>query len=433
VQLSLRSIGALLCIASSAGVALAGPPGSYCPCPTPGTGNVAPWQLGTPVPQGADGSGAGTGPGAIGNGPSTDAFAQAPPAGGETAASAVPNMIGDLFGGVRAYTPIIANIANANGVIQPTQISRSAAVPQGIIPGVTSFTVDLFVNGTRIPAGQTLSGAQVAALQANSRLPAGGSSILPLLKIVENESPAPQDRIYTSYNYYNDVDRRLNPAPSQENVHRELVGFEKTFLNGDASIGFRLPFYELYGDDIGNRAVVGDLNIIFKYAAYNNRETGNIASVGLVVTAPTGADLQPAGIGAPNIHPTLFQPYVSGIYKLSKELYIQGFSSIDVPTDDRDVTLLSNDIGVGYFLYRDCSGDRLITAVVPTVELHVNTPLNHRGALSEPVGASDLVDMTFGASFGIGRDSYLTLAAGLPLTGPQPFSIEAQVLFNWRF
>ena len=94
---------------------------------------------------------------------------------------------------------------------------------------------------------------------------------------------------------------------------------------------------------------------------------------------------------------------------------------------------LFNDLGVGYFLYRDqaCSG--WITSVAPTLEVHVNTPLNHRGMNSQPIGADDIVDFTFGARFGIGARSDLGAAASIPVTGPKPFDVEALVQFNYRF
>jgi hypothetical protein len=368
-------------------------------------------------------------PGGAGQMPGTEAFAQAPPSGGEAAQSAIPNMIGDLFGGRRAYTPVVATIPGGG---QPLTIPRAGPVPQNIVAG-TTFSVDVFVNGVRVPAGQPLPAALVSGLLANARIPAGGASVLPLLKIVENESAAPQDRWYTTYNYYNDVDRRLNPAPAQENVHREIFGFEKTFLDGNASIGLRLPFYQEYGDDVGNRGLVGDLSVILKYAFLYNRECGNVLSGGLVVTAPTGADFQPSGFGAPVIHDTLLQPYVSGIYCFNRDFYAQAFSSVVVPTDSRDATLLDNDLGVGYFAYRNCGSGRWLTAVVPTVEVHVTTPLNHRGALTEPVGVSDLVDITLGTTLEFSSRAALTIGAAIPVVGPRPFDFEAEVQFNWRF
>lgn len=56
------------------------------------------------------------------------------------------------------------------------------------------------------------------------------------LKIAENESPLPQDRVFLTYNYYSEV--------LDSDFHRETLGFEKTFLGGEASIGLRVPAFE---------------------------------------------------------------------------------------------------------------------------------------------------------------------------------------------
>ena len=62
----------------------------------------------------------------------------------------------------------------------------------------------------------------------------------------------------------------------------------------------------------------------------------------------------------------------------------------------------------------------------PTVEVHINTPLNHRGALdaSDPFGSPDMVAFTFGTTFGIGSRSSLALGYVRPVTGPRPFDYE---------
>ena len=55
---------------------------------------------------------------------------------------------------------------------------------------------------------------------------------------------------------------------------------------------------------------------------------------------------------APNIHPTIVQPFVGGLYHLGDKLFAQGFSALAVPTDSRDVLLLFNDAALGYSLYQ---------------------------------------------------------------------------------
>ena len=80
-------------------------------------------------------------------------------------------------------------------------------------------------------------------------------------------------------------------------------------------------------------------------------------------------------------------------------------------TDPHDVTLLYNDIGVGYFVYRDADPDALVSSVAPTFETHVNVPLNHRGAFrfNDPAGTADVVDLTYGVNVLFRRRTLLPL------------------------
>ena len=82
-------------------------------------------------------------------------------------------------------------------------------------------------------------------------------------------------------------------------------------------------------------------------------------------------------------------------------MYVQGFAGVNVPTDSRVVTMLYNDVGIGYFLHRAEDPDAWLTSVVPSMEVHVNTPLNHRGGFSDvgdPGATIDAVNLTFGLS-----------------------------------
>jgi hypothetical protein len=239
-------------------------------------------------------------------------------------------------------------------------------------------------------------------------------------KITDDESPRPQDRVFLRYNYFNDV------GEVGTDIHREVIGFEKTFLDGNASIGMRLPFVEIQGDPTVRQNGVGDLSIIFKYALINNCDTHNVLSAGMVLTVPTGSKFEPEF--SPDIHPVLFQPWVGGIYNLGSA-YIQGFSSVLIPAQTSDVTLLFNDLGVGYYVYRCQDNDSLLTFIAPTVETHVTTPLNHRSDKPVP----DIVDLTYGVTLGIGCRSTLALGFVTPLTGPSPFDFEGQAYLNLKF
>ena len=97
------------------------------------------------------------------------------------------------------------------------------------------------------------------------------------------------------------------------------------------------------------------------------------------------------------------------------------------------MTLFYNDMALGYFVKRD--PEAVISAIVPTVEVHVNVPLNHRAAysLTDASGTPTSVNITSGLNVEIRRNSLFTIGVVAPTTGPRPFDIEAVALFNYRF
>jgi hypothetical protein len=308
--------------------------------------------------------------------PSTDAFAQGPPAGGAETGGFNPAMFGDLIGGPNVQVAV------------------------------------------RMPNGATVA-ASVPVIARGA------------FKIADNESPRPTDRVFFTYNYFDRVNTSTfgftNPP---FNLNRELIGFERTYFNGNASIGMRLPFLQLTGN-FGNLSgsQVGDLSIILKWAFLNNRQTGNVWSAGMVVTAPTGQSF--INLDGRNTNPTLLQPYTGYIYNRGR-FFLQGFASIVAPTDSAVATIMFNDIGLGYWVYRNPTSPNFIKGVVPTFETHVLTPLNHRGS-ADFAHVPDWVSLTGGVNLVFGRASTLGFALGAPITGPRPYNVEAIGSINLRF
>jgi len=321
-----------------------------------------------------------------------DQFAGATEAGTQPGAMHNPAMFGDLIGvmGQRRFAvgqPIIIPGTNNSPtqVVQPTQVVRGIPMPGRY-------------NG---------------------------------FKVSDNDSPRPQNRIYFGYNYFSDVGRSTLPAaiPSLQ-MNQQMGGFERTFLGGDASFGMRLPFIQLNGFSQAESQVIGDLSLRAKFAWINDPQTGNVFSTGMIVTVPTGsgeniilADDRPA------THSTLYQPWAGFIYNLPN-LYFQGFSSLVVPSDGRDPMIFFNSISAGYWLYRNPLGEYL-TGFVPTVELHANTPLNHRTP-NETIYFQDQFNVTTGAYFMFSR---LTIggAVCVPLMGPKPYDVEGILNLSLRF
>ena len=260
-------------------------------------------------------------------------------------------------------------------------------------------------------------------------------------KVSENMSPRPQDRFFYNFNYYNNVNATIN-AYNQVPIdhlkaYRHLFGWEKTFNEGKGSIGLRLPLNTLTADptvqglSTPTRTAMGNLTVFAKYILEQNPRTGSLASVGLAVTAPTGPG---RFAGAPylfGLNTTTIQPFFGYIYNFGN-LYIQGFSAFDFPANYRDVTLMYNDIGMGYYVFRSDDPMDFISAFAPTFEVHVNTPFTHNDWRNrDDIAATpNVVNLTYGLNFQFRRTAVLTAALITPVTYPKPFDVEAALLLN---
>jgi hypothetical protein len=295
----------------------------------------------------------------------------------------------------------------------------------------------------------------------------GGTAVpwIRSFKIADNQSPLPQDRVFFNFNYWNNVNyaiaRKFNAPVSGIQVYRYLGGVEKTFLDGLASVGITESINNLTAVSStaglgGTHTAMGDVSFFTKLVLYqvwdDNRginalggfgypaqlggagRNGFLISGGLAVTTPTG----PGGLAGASFSKSFrdvgLQPYLAYFYSRGN-FYLQGFESIDVPTDPRDVTIIFNDIGMGYYLYRNPNLDTFFTAFAPTFEVHANVPVNHTdiGNPSDPVAIRAVVDLTLGANFQFGQRTVLLLGAVTPVTGPRPYSVEALALLNFYF
>jgi hypothetical protein len=272
------------------------------------------------------------------------------------------------------------------------------------------------------------------------------------IKIGDNDSPIPTDRVFFTYNYFNNMQGECGFVPASVtqvttgniqlstttttavaatvarerlDVNREIFGFEKTFLGGDASIELRVPIFQSSGETFGgfNGDHYGDMTLISKFALIN--DPGRVFSVGLAVTLPTGPDIiDDAGR---NINSVLWQPFI-GFLRGAGDFYALGFSSIVVPSNSNDTTLLFNDLSLGYRLYRGDGGIRFVT---PVIEGHLTTPLENHD--SRELSVPDIFSMTGGLHIGFGQRAILSIGVNVPLTGPRPYDVEALAQLNYHF
>ena len=246
--------------------------------------------------------------------------------------------------------------------------------------------------------------------------------------ITDNDSPRPTDRVYFGYNYYSGIGSSFNGGYGI-NENREMVGFEKTILDGNGSIGMRMPFIQYNGLPGETTQTAGDLSILFKYAFINDRVTGDVASAGLIITTPTSG---PGGVlsnGLDVPHSVLIQPWL-GFIKMFDRAYVEGITDVILPTNARDTFVWTNSLATGYWIYQNFD-DRLLNGIIPTLELHVHTPLNNRSP-DGLVYAPDEVNVTAGVHFRFPRAT-LTGAVSFPMIGPHPYNSEAIVNLNFWF
>jgi hypothetical protein len=270
-------------------------------------------------------------------------------------------------------------------------------------------------------------GSQLVPRKAVVLLPA--ASRYSGIQITDNDSPRPTDRLYFGYQFYSDAGYSLNPETGGSDVQRQMAGFELALLDGNASVGMRLPYVQQYGPADLASQTVGDLSVLFKFAFYNNLETGNLASVGLVVTTPTGGGNDIFLLDGSTVpHSTLFQPWL-GFVTMFDGGYVQGITNLIVPTDSRDPTVYGASLGAGFFAYQNPDG--LLTGITPRAEVHVRTPFNHR----DPNGLvyfPDQVNVNGGLTFRFGRTS-LNTGVSVPVVGPRPWAVEAMSFLNVSF
>jgi hypothetical protein len=275
------------------------------------------------------------------------------------------------------------------------------------------------------------------------RVAASLSPTVRSFKIADNQSPMPQDRAYFTFNYFDDLNAALNRhfrSPlEQMRAYRYIFGLEKTFDQGRGSIGIQLPLDNLTAHSTspglgGSSTSLNNLTVFSKYILKYDPETGSLVSAGLAVTPRTGP-LNFAGASYfPGVNDTTVQPFVGYLWRRER-FFLHGFVAIDVPTSIRDVTMVYNDIGIGYYAYLNPRPEALLTGLVPTFEVHVNDPLTHGDYNNpfDPTGTPDVVNLTYGINAMVGQNGICTFGVVTPVTGPRPFSYELVVLLNWRF
>lgn len=278
------------------------------------------------------------------------------------------------------------------------------------------------------------------------------------LKIAEGQSPRPMDRVYYNFNAFSNVNKDLWNDPTQPvrrlDLYRNVFGMEKTFFDGQVSLGVRVPIYTLNvetkdfylqptikgpvitpGGPGTDSTHFGNISAIVKAILWEDKTTGSLFSGGMTITIPTSSsrliDPGPSTLA-------YVQPF-GGFILNQGNFFVQGFVSVNLPLARPESIELFTDLGVGYWIFRGDNPSQLITGIAPTVEVHVMDPLRQADPTVSPFGVVDnlrlfnVVDFTLGATVELFGRATLGLGVVVPVTGPKPFDVEGIAQLNWRF
>jgi hypothetical protein len=298
------------------------------------------------------------------------------------------------------------------------------------------------------------------------------------VKLTENQSPIPRDRVYMTYSYFSNA----NFYPTKADVNRFMPGFEKTFFDGWSSVEIRTPFAATLSNGQtlapGGQGVseyrdaqFGNMSVIFKTFIWE-QQTWALTG-GIQVMLPTANNTYLNGVNALNqpvqqvfvanesVH---LMPFIGGIWAPNERFFNQFLIQYEKDANGNLAYVNNNfqtgitgrqlqqagrifypdflylSFGTGYWLYKDNTQN--FTGFAPVMEIHVNQglsaycPIEQAGyQLGPNLGVVSVTNALVGCNFEWGERSTLTFGYVTPLGGgvDRFFDGELRALYNWRF
>jgi len=423
--------------------------------------------------------------------------------------SAAPYMIGDFFGGSASQITIVRSFVFENlvgefvadgsfySVLPGETASTRVAFHESGPDGGTPYPI-LAVNDASgalggpplrtVPAGgEFLGGFTTEGQNPNFDLytsqfamkyvvaipsPGTGGGV-GRMKIADNTSPMPRDRLILDYGYFDNVPL----APGGVNVNRLTLGLEKTFWDGMMSLELKAPMASTVDSTLvqglpanEGSGEFGNLALTWKTLLH---QTDRWAfSGGLQLGLPTADDSRVMlEDGTPLLvlqnDAVHLGPFLGALWTPNDRLFSQGFLQCDVASVGNtvllnrnlgalsevgrlnDVSLLTLDWGIGYWALRNACRQRAVTGLAWTAELHWTRSLQDPDAVMLGPWAVttnngsgqiddveiDMLDLTLGCHL-VWRDkTMVTCGYAVPLDvgSEQPFDGEFRLMVNHHF
>ena len=259
------------------------------------------------------------------------------------------------------------------------------------------------------------SGGQVSVMEHMSSYevygdvpPAGGGG---RVKISENNKALPMQRIFFTYNHYQNALDAYGPDVRSLHVDRFTVGIEQPFFDDRCSVELRMPFTDAFGSSTPGSIMeggnFGNLAVSVKRLIW--RTPTWAAAIGLGIDLPTGSDVTGrAGSAAFVMHNDAVHllPYIGFLSAPNDRFFYQGFLQVDVATNGNridfvganlgkldDQNLLYLDMAAGYWLCRYPQATRF-KGLASVLELHYTSTLQDSDVVTTPQGAFDTLNLS---------------------------------------
>lgn len=353
-----------------------------------------------------------------------------------------------------AMAPDLANLAGAAG----------SAMAQGSV--TPEMMGDRFgTAGTYLEYFDPYSSEDRRILIPNSAT--GG--VVGRLKLSENTSPMPRDRVFFNYSYFDDVPLLIDGV----NVERYTVGIEKTFFCGAMSVEVKAPVactldneITLRDDNDTSDYVFGNLYTTVKCLLARGDDAG--ISMGVTVEIPTADDIVIEDVSGGTLidmenNSVHLAPFVGMLWDpgdffaqciiqwdidtTGSQVYMNtdpafpSFGSLERVGRITDATWQYNDLSLGYWLFQSCDPCAALNGLAVITEVHYNVTLNHEdeitanGVTLGQRAHRDNLNVVVGLAARVNQNLSMGIGYGLPIGNgsDQEFDGEVRMFLNYYF
>ena len=268
-------------------------------------------------------------------------------------------------------------------------------------------------------------------------------------RVSTDSSPVPRDRLIFNYDFVSNT----NLYPTTPTMNRFVLGFEKTFFNGLASVEFRAPFAStvsstshedgIFGSGHGE---FGNLFVILKSLLWTSDTW--VFSGGMGISIPTADDVR-LNFGGPDVlkirnEAVILTPFVAALWTPSDRLFAQTWLGFGFDTNGNpaqidvdgaglrtagklyDPTTIQVDLQLGYWLIHPSERRGTLRGLAPFVEFHYNQQTQAQNSVTQDsflitsgFGQLSEFNLTTGFAAQFGANTNLMIGATFPMSNEE--------------